>query len=170
VRSFTALLLAVAPLVGAVGAVAATARGEAPVGTLRLVALFDRDEVVFQDFPPPGDSPGDQNTYAQELFDAANRRRVGYSLFVATHVDRRLSGNELRGTLFLARGTIELAGATLARPVPGIGRVNPAGDLAVVGGTGAYAGARGTYRQQRRPFGPVTSRGGRYRVTIRFVR
>jgi hypothetical protein len=51
-----------------------------------------------------------------------------------------------------------------------VGRVNRGGDLAIVGGTGAYAGARGTYRQQRRPFGPVTSRGGRYRVTIRFVR
>jgi hypothetical protein len=51
-----------------------------------------------------------------------------------------------------------------------VGRVNRGGDLAIVGGTGAYAGAKGTYRQERRPLGPFTSREGRYRVTIRFVR
>lgn len=66
----------------------------------------------------------------------------------------------MTGALRLRSGTITLAGA----------RVNGAGNLAVTGGTGTYAGARGTYRegaqvQSLGEDGPI-----RRRVTITFVR
>jgi hypothetical protein len=46
--------------------------------------------------------------------------------------------------LLLPNGTLELQGAGLDRKAPGLRKPAGESDLAIVGGTGAYAGASGT--------------------------
>lgn len=104
-------------------------------GTLRLVVEFNRFADARDDVAPRGDSPGDQVMFSDPVFAADNRTRVGRAMFLNTFQEG--SGVLVTGALALRRGTITLAGA----------RLDGAGDLAVTGGTGAYAGARGTYEQ-----------------------
>ncbi len=132
--------------------------GARPSGTLRLIVEPNRSADARDDLEPAGDSPGDQVTSADPVFDSANRTRIGRAMFLSTFEED--SGVLMTGALRLRSGTITLAGA----------RVNGAGNLAVTGGTGTYAGARGTYRegaqvQSLGEDGPI-----RLRVTITFVR
>lgn len=125
-------------------------------GTLELVVEFNRFADARDDVAPRGDSPGDQVIYSDPVFASDNRTRVGRAMFLNTFQEG--SGVLVAGALALRQGTITLAGA----------RVDGAGDLAVTGGTGVYAGARGSYEQG----GQVEVRGEdgpvRERVTITF--
>lgn len=149
-------------VVGAIAAIAA--RGQEtnatrPAGTLELVVEFNRFADARDDLSPRGDSVGDRIAYSDPVFDKANRTRLGRAMFVNTFQEG--SNVLVAGAIRLRDGTITLAG-TLR---------NGEADIAVTGGTGAYAGWRGTYEQSNTP---VELRGddgpGRYRTTIAFIR
>lgn len=100
--------------------------------TLKLVERATTDAVT--DLGATGDTPGDLLTFANEIFDEKNAEKVGSNNGWCI---RTAAGKawECFWTLFLADGQITVAGPFL-----------DAGDstLAVTGGTGKYAGARGT--------------------------
>jgi allene oxide cyclase len=79
------------------------------------------------------DNVGDVMTFNNEIFDAANVKKVGSNQGICV---RLVVGKafECHWTLMLAKGQIMVAG-------PVLDGVDSA--LAIVGGTGAYAGARG---------------------------
>ena len=149
-------------LVLAIAIVATTgqaASGSKATGTLKLVVEFDRDAGARDDVAPAGDSSGDQVSFTEPVFAADNRTRLGRALFLNTFQDDQ--GVLVAGALRLRDGTITLAGA----------RVNGAGSLAVTGGTGAYAAARGSYSETAKPLQVLGEDGpSRHRVTIRFRR
>ena len=145
------------------GAIAIAAPGEAATGskasgTLKLVVEHDRDADARDDLAPAGDSPGDQVMYSDPVFASDNRTRRGRAMTLNTF--QQDQGVLVAGALRLNDGTITLAGA----------RVNGAGSLAVTGGTGAYAGARGTYSEENKPLQVLGEDGPtRHRATIRFT-
>lgn len=100
--------------------------------TLKLVERATTDAVT--DLGATGDTPGDLLTFANEIYDEKNAEKVGSNNGWCI---RTAAGKawECFWTLFLADGQITVAGPFL-----------DAGDstLAVTGGTGKYAGARGT--------------------------
>jgi len=75
------------------------------------------------------------------------RRRgkpAGRGEFVQTVVDDRYRGISIRADLLLPEGTIELQGAGLSIRPPGGAKPSRETAMAIVGGTGAYAGAGGS--------------------------
>jgi hypothetical protein len=89
----------------------------------------------FVDNPPKrsGDgppSPGDASIVGYRVFDASGAKRLGRAQFVCVATDRRGQHEQCTGTIALPGGQIATQGN--------------ADNVAIVGGTGAYAGARGT--------------------------
>jgi len=85
-------------------------------------------------------SLGDMFVFAQRLFDAANERRVGRLATTCTVIKRGSSdtaGFQCATSIRLRDGTIEAQGLS------GFGQTSVR--FAVVGGTQAYEGARGTF-------------------------
>ena len=163
-RIGTALPVGLLGLVIVAAIVATTSTGRAATAsatakTLNLVVEFDRHANVRDDVAPAGDSQGDQVVYEMPVFAANNRTRLGRAMILNTFQGRQ--GVLVAGALRLRSGTITLAGA----------HVNGAGNLAVTGGTGAYAGARGTYTETNRPLQVLGEDGpSRHRVKIVFTR
>jgi hypothetical protein len=88
----------------------------------------------FADVPPKrsGDgppSPGDAAIVTYRVSDASGAKRLGRAQFVCVAVDRRGKHSQCSGTIELPDGQIATQG--------------DAENVAVVGGSGAYAGARG---------------------------
>lgn len=113
--------------------------------TISLTARTDFKSIHTQDLPPKGPSLGDQTVSSATLL--ADGRRVGRFEGVSTAVDKRYEGISHRFTLLFADGTIEVAGAGTGRRAPGL----PDPDdqlLSIVGGTGAYSGASGSYHHR----------------------
>ena len=136
-RHRTALLATVvsAAGIGAGAALASTGAAQAPgppAGTKEVV--LRQSSFKFLDHPPRrrGDvppSPGDASILGYLIFDAAGKKRLGRMDVMCTSTDRRGKRLLCTGAMHLPDGHIELAGT---------------GDpLAITGGTGAYAGARG---------------------------
>src|SRR3954454_23740708 len=104
-----------------------------PSGTRQIVlrpASFQ-----FVDLPPrrAGDgppSPGDASIITYRVFDASSSKRLGRPPFVCVAIDRRGRHSQCSGTIALLDGQIATQG--------------DADNVALVGGSGAYAGARGT--------------------------
>lgn len=125
--------LAVLALAGAATAIAAGGR-ESAAGTLVLVGRQIPSSIHYVDQAPKGESAGDTISFSQTL--SAGGKRVGYAEVTGTLLDNeRHDADNLTGTLVLQNGTIVLQGTSLGKA--------PTQHLAVVGGTGAYAGARG---------------------------
>jgi hypothetical protein len=85
-------------------------------------------------------SLGDMFVFATTLFDAANELRVGRVAATCTVIKRGsfdTAGFQCAGSIRVREGTIEVQG------LAGFGRT--AVRLAVIGGTQAYEGARGTF-------------------------
>ena len=122
-----ALTLAAAAL--AVAAIAAQARSGATV--IHVVEHATTDAAT--DTGKKGDSAGDVLTFANAVFDQADKKKVGTDNGFCV---RTVAGAayECWWTIFLARGQITVEG-------PFYDKKN--GVLAITGGTGAYAGARG---------------------------
>jgi hypothetical protein len=104
-----------------------------PIGTLQVV--LRQQSFRFVDLPPKrsGDgppSPGDHTITTYRVFDASGAKRLGRADFVCTSLNRRAEHDQCAGTIALSDGQIATQG--------------DAGNVAVVGGSGAYAGARGT--------------------------
>jgi hypothetical protein len=105
----------------------------APAGTLQVV--LRQQSFQWVDLPPrrSGDgppSPGDESITTYRVFDISGAKRLGRAHFVCTALDRRGEHEQCAGTIALADGQLATQG--------------DADNVAVVGGSGAYAGARGT--------------------------
>jgi len=126
----------------------------APSSSFTLVASLDRHSMVRVDAPPKGTSPGDVFVFSTSLRRAG--KPDGRAEFVQTVVDPRYRGVSMRADLLLADGTLELQGAGLSRRAPGGAKPSSETDMAIVGGTGAYAGEGGTMKLV--PSGRTTQR------------
>ena len=104
-----------------------------PTGTLRMVLrpqsfnVVDNPPKRSSDGPP---SPGDASITGYRIFDASSAKRLGRAQFVCVTTDRRGQHEQCTGTIALPGGQLATQGN--------------ADNVAIVGGTGAYAGARGT--------------------------
>jgi hypothetical protein len=114
----------------------------APAGAFTLIAGLDRHSMVKVDARPKGVSPGDVFVFSTSL--RRDGTADGRAEFVQTVVDPRYRGISMHADLLLSDGTIELQGAGLSRRAPGGAKPSAETDMAIVGGTGAYAGASGT--------------------------
>jgi hypothetical protein len=112
----------------------------APTGTLQMVLrpesfnLVDNPPKRSGDGPP---SPGDASITGYRVLDASGAKRLGRAQFVCVATDRRGEHEQCAGTIALPGGQIATQG--------------DADHVAIVGGTGAYAGARGTAAGQDHP-------------------
>jgi hypothetical protein len=104
-----------------------------PAGTLQLVLRQQSFQLV--DLPPKRSadgprSPGDESITTYRVLDASGAKRLGRAHFLCTTLDRRGEHEQCTGTIALPDGQLATQG--------------DADNVAVVGGSGAYAGARGT--------------------------
>jgi hypothetical protein len=121
------------------GTIAACGPRPSAATTLHLVVR--QTSVNRVDNPPAGMSATDMSTIVDDLFDAADKDRVGHDEIVCAAVN----ANDLQctGTLFLAKGQL-----TFTMPYSLVTR---SGQGAITGGTGAYQAAGGTFRAVARP-------------------
>jgi hypothetical protein len=107
-----------------------------PTGTLELVGLDREASFKFVDTPPRRrEGAGDQFLITQRLRDTSNRRAGRVHASFAITPGRR-SGAHGSGTFIVRNGRIVVTGI-----IDDPGRTDT---LAIVGGSGAYTGARGT--------------------------
>ncbi len=106
----------------------------APSETSTKIALVEHvvNETVI-DHAPMGDSAGDVLTFANELYDEANTRKVGSDQGYCIRVDVGASW-ECNWTAFLAEGQITVEGPFFD---------DKGSSLSITGGTGLYRGAYG---------------------------
>ena len=129
-----------------------SARASAPpTGSLQIVLrpqsfnLADLPPKRSGDGPP---SPGDASIITYRAFDQSGAKRLGRAQFVCVAADRRGRHEQCSGTIALPDGQIATQG--------------DADNVALVGGSGAYAGARGTATGE--------DHADRVDVTLRFLR
>jgi hypothetical protein len=91
---------------------------------------------------PKGTSAGDTVNFSVALL--RDGKPAGRGEFAQTVVDNRYQGVSMQAELLLPDGTIDLQGGGLNKRPPGGAAPTRDSTLAVVGGTGAYAGVRGT--------------------------
>lgn len=121
-----------------------------PTGSLQIVLrpqsfhLADLPPKRSGDRPP---SPGDAAITTYRVFDASGAKRLGRAQVVCTAVDPRGEHQQCSGTIALPDGQIATQGDV--------------DNVAVVGGSRAYAGARGTATGQDHP--------DRVDVTVHFL-
>jgi hypothetical protein len=147
------LILAVAALGVAVAVPLASAPAAAP-GSFTLIASLDRHSMARVDARPKGTSPGDVFVFSTSL--RRDGKPDGRAEFVQTVVDPRYRGISMRADLLLSDGTLELQGAGLSRRAPGGAKPSSETDMAIVGGTAAYARANGSVKLV--PSGRTTQR------------
>jgi Dirigent-like protein len=135
----TAVFAAILGVVAVVGNSGAQQPGP-PTGTLELVSLNRETQFVFVDNPPRRrERAGDLFVINARLRDTSNRPagRV-HASFAETQPPPRVVAQG-SGTFILPAGQIMVSG-----PIVDRGRNDRTETLAVVGGSGAYTGARGT--------------------------
>jgi hypothetical protein len=110
--------------------------------------------MVTVDARPKRTSPGDVFVFSTSL--RRGGKLDGRAEFVQTVVDPRYHGISMRADLLLSDGTLELQGAGLSRRAPGGSKPTSETDMAIVGGTGAYAGESGSVKLV--PSGRTTQR------------
>ena len=104
-----------------------------PTGTLQMVLRPQSSHFVDNAPKRSGDgppSPGDASITGYRVFDASGAKRLGRTQFVCVATDRHGQHEQCTGTIALPDGQLATQGN--------------ADNVAIVGGTGAYAGARGT--------------------------
>jgi hypothetical protein len=148
--ALTVALLASAALVAAfAGTVSADHPGST---TLTLVERNNLGTFEFVDIRPrsprrgenPRISPGDMFMGSSPLFDATNTRREGKLFFKCTAVT---GAKRFERATFLCEATARLSDGTLALSVLFTGGVTGG---PVIGGTGAYEGASGSFTSDER--------------------
>ena len=102
--------------------------------SLRFVERAEHETVLHRG--SAADALGDLIVFANPLYDAANRKAAGMSRGSCIRVETGKSW-ECTFTLALADGSLEVSGSYADEGDS---------DLAVIGGTGRHAGARGTLR------------------------
>lgn len=116
----------------------------APDGSITVLAKLDRHSLATAGGGHKGHSPGETIVFSTALSE--NGKPAGRGEFVQTIVDPRFRGVSFRADLLLPTGTIELQGSGLSKRPPGGAMPRSETEMAIVGGTGAYAGASGTVR------------------------
>ena len=120
------------------------------------LTLFEHDTQSTEiDLGDPGHGPGDQFLFAGDVFDHAGGTNIGHVAGQCT----TLSGDATSGDAF-CHGTFVLEGGQLAVQGLDTGGVFDAGQpgaVAIVGGTGIYANARGDGTIQISPDAPTDS-------------
>jgi hypothetical protein len=126
---------AAAVVVGlAVAAAAVAAGNRAETTYLTFTGVQVASSLHFVDQAPKGESAGDTITFSQVLYKG--HRRIGFAEVSGTLLDNaRHDADNLTGTLVLTDGTIALQGTSLG--------TTATQHLAIVGGTGVYAGKHG---------------------------
>jgi len=114
----------------------------APEGTMTLTAAFEPRSMVKVGGGPKGTRAGETIVFSTSL--RMGGKPAGRGEFVQTVVDDRYRGISIRADLLLPEGTIELQGAGLSIRPPGGAKPSRETAMAIVGGTGAYAGAGGS--------------------------
>ena len=138
-----AALALVVPAAAAAVIIPATSAPASPAGTLTVTSKLDAKTMVMVDAAKPkGRSAGDTVSFSTTLL--RNGKPAGRGEFAQTLADNRYQGVVMQVELLLPDGTISLTGAGLNRRAPGGADPRAQTELAVVGGTGAYAGANGT--------------------------
>lgn len=150
-KRVTALIVLAAATAAFLPSALATA---APEGTLTLTASFEPRSMSKVGAGRRGPTPGETIVFSTSL--KREGKAAGRGEFVQTIVDPRYRGVSTTADLLLSDGTIELQGAGLSGRPPGGAKPSRESDMAVVGGTGAYAGAGGTVRIL--PAGHLTQR------------
>jgi hypothetical protein len=138
-KRMTALVVLAAAAAAFLPAALATA---APEGTMTLTAAFEPRSMVKVGGGRRGPSAGETIVFSTSL--RREGKPAGRGEFVQTVVDNRYRGISIRADLLLPDGTIELQGAGVSIRPPGGAKPSRETDLAIVGGTGAYAGAAGS--------------------------
>ena len=129
----SALALITATLVGA-----AVPGSSFASTTLKWVERATNEHEV--DIAPAGDSFGDLLVFVNPMFDAANAKQVGESNGSCVRTDPGKSWH-CAWTMTLAKGQLEISGV-----YPDKGDM----EFAITGGSGEYAGARGTLKVHAR--------------------
>jgi hypothetical protein len=148
------ILIPAVALAAVASAVSLASAPAAPSASFTLTASLDGHSMVRVDTRPKGTSPGDVIVFSTGLRRGGTPD--GRAEFVQTVVDPRYRGVSMRADLLLADGTLELQGAGLSRRAPGGAKPFSETDMAIVGGTGAYAGANGSVKLV--PSGRTTQR------------
>jgi hypothetical protein len=117
------------------------ARSAAPPTGTQQVVLRPKS-FSFADVAPKrkGDSapsPGDASIITYRVYDAGGAKQIGRAQFVCVATGRRGEHEQCTGTIALPGGQIATQG--------------DAENIAIVGGSGAYAGARGTATGEDHP-------------------
>jgi hypothetical protein len=114
----------------------------APEGSITVLAKLEPRSLASVNGGQKGHSPGETIVFSTALSE--NGKPAGRGEFVQTVVDPRFGGVSFRADLLLPSGTIELQGSGLSKRPPGGAMPKTETAMAVVGGTGTYAGASGT--------------------------
>ncbi|MEY2516404.1 MAG: hypothetical protein QOJ89_3762 [bacterium] len=126
------------------GAVAAQGQqpGAAASRTITLDVAFERSSIHTTDLGRRGPSIGDMTSLSGKLF--SNGAAAGREELVTNHLDPRYGAVIMHAGLLLADGTLQMQTVGTDKRAPGAAAPVADTALAIVGGTGAYAGARGT--------------------------
>lgn len=147
-------LLVVAALLGAAALAAVHVGRASSAGTATYTVRLDKKTLFHAlDAKPKGVSPGDITVFSADVLDGT--RRAGRLEGTTVAIDPRYQGVSFSFVLYLPGGVLTLAGGGLNGHVPGLAAHLP-NDLAVTGGTGEYAGARGV--ASLKEVGPATQR------------
>lgn len=138
-KRITALVVLAAAMAAFLPAALATA---APEGTMALTAAFEPRSMVKVGGGSKGVGVGETIIFSTSL--RRDGKPAGRGEFVQTVVDDRYRGISIRADLLLPEGTIELQGAGVSIRPPGGAKPSRETAMAIVGGTGAYAGAAGS--------------------------
>ena len=106
-----------------------------------LESRLEQSSFVRIEAPPKGPSAGDVYVLTASL--KRDGAAAGRAEYVQTVVDKRYRGIMMQIQLLLPDGSIALQGSGLGKRAPGTQPLSAQGDLAITGGTGAYAGASG---------------------------
>jgi hypothetical protein len=121
--------------------------------TLTLTARVDNNSFAIHKAKPKSThhNPGDVMTFAIAL--VKDGKPFGRVEATQLAVDGRYQAVSFHYTLLLADGTVEILGAGVDKQAPGTPKPSDADPAAIVGGTGAYDGARGSFILREGPHG-----------------
>jgi hypothetical protein len=144
-------VLVVAVVVAGLGSASASNGSSGRISTLRVITLKPHTETL--DFPPRGKSPGDVYVFDATVVKTNGRTVIGSLRGTQTDIKIEHGMETVQGMLTyqLGSGSTIVVGGLSANPLNGSGFLVKSRTFtrAVLGGTGRYAGARGTVMTKR---------------------
>jgi len=132
---FSSIAIALLAIVSMVGlSVISSVDHIAHAASYTVIHVVEHYNNVIIDLGPKGDSMGDLNPFADPIYDASNKKQVGYE---SGSCIRTIVGKlyECNWTVFLKGGQISVEGPSYDKNADSV--------LAITGGTGIYRDARG---------------------------